>query len=334
MSALIKKYIGVASLLVGVVVYSATTCAAQGLYDRIVVFGASYSDSGNAFALLSDPQTHGFDEDCLITTQSVPPYDALDDLVIPESAYARGGHHFTNGATWVELLARRQGLSGSTRPALANENDHATNYAVGGARVLDYPCRFNLSAQLATYLADHGQASATTLFIFDIGGNDLRDVIAQETDPSEIPLVLGNIAGAIQALYLQGARNFLLVNVGGLGSIPSMRALDRIFPGIAQAADQLALGFNLGLAQVRDLANGLPDADVRILDMYGLLATILAAPESYGLTDVSNPCVSPDVPPYVCKKPDTYLFWDGVHVTRAVHRIIAMEAEKVLGEGP
>src|SRR5437762_12424368 len=69
---------------------------AQSRFSGIVVFGTSLSDSGNAFALVGDAST--------------PPDFALSPLLIPSAPYAKGGHHFSNGATWVEQLARSAGL--------------------------------------------------------------------------------------------------------------------------------------------------------------------------------------------------------------------------------
>jgi len=88
-------------------------------FDRIVAFGTSLSDSSNAFILLSDPTASGFVDDCSMGTRmNIPPYDQLDDFLVPDGSYAKGGHHVTNGATWLEQLATSMGLSGNARPAL------------------------------------------------------------------------------------------------------------------------------------------------------------------------------------------------------------------------
>jgi phospholipase/lecithinase/hemolysin len=92
--------------------------------DRIVVFGASLSDTGNAFIWLSE------NPDCGVSL-NVPPYDALDKFAAPAGPYAKGGHHFTNGATWVDGLARYLALSGNVRPAFRNRGPEASNYAGG-----------------------------------------------------------------------------------------------------------------------------------------------------------------------------------------------------------
>ena len=92
-------------------------------YSALVLFGTSLSDSGNAFALRGGTNP--------------PPHYLLDPLPVPGVPYARGGHHFSNGATWVEQWARSLGLAGSVRPAFASRSKKATNYAVGAARAYD-----------------------------------------------------------------------------------------------------------------------------------------------------------------------------------------------------
>jgi phospholipase/lecithinase/hemolysin len=324
----------VLSLSIACLVFSVASFAQEKPFDRIVVFGASLSDSGNAFVLLSDPLAFGFGSECNMgTPANVPPYDALDDLLIPDGTYAKGGHHVTNGATWVEQLARGQGLSGTVRPALRNSGTQGSNYAVGGARASEFPCRFNLSDQLNAYLGDFPVASANTLVVIEIGGNDVRDALSVlPGDPGPILVgALTNIGTTIQTLYAQGARKFLIVNVPSLGNAPAVRLLDTIYPGTVFAANYLSSIFNSGLTQMQnDLNQGLPGIDVRTLDLYALLNEIIATPASFGLVNTMDACVTPNVPPFACKKPDTYLFWDGIHPTKVVHGIIAQRAADIL----
>lgn len=297
--------------------------------DRLVVFGGSLSDSGNAFVWLSAPLNQACG-----TRLSVPPYDTLDDLLVPDGPYARGGHHFTNGATWAEDLARALALGGNARPALRHEGGNASNYAVGGARAVDYPCRFNLPDQVAAYLATTPQASPQTLFTLEIGGNDVRDaLVAAASGQDPTPLIqnaLASIANGIAALYAHGARRFLLLNVPNLALAPSVRLLDQQVPGAAALASQLTLAFNAGLAGVVQYANGLGGADARVLDLYALLESIVADPGAYGFTNVTDACITPNQPPFHCAHPDSYVFWDGIHPTRAVHELMARQALAVI----
>jgi len=320
--------------LVTCLLFSPLTHAKDKKFERIVVFGASLSDSGNAFILLSDPMSFGFDETCgLGTPANVPPYDLLDDFLIPDGSYAKGGHHVTNGATWIEQFARGQGLSGSTQPALRNAGIKASNYAVGGARAADYPCRFNLDDQLAVYQQDFPEVLEKTLFVFELGGNDVRDALAASDPSLVIEVALGNIGAAVQALYGQGATDFLLVNVPAIGATPAVKMLDVQYGAggaIINAANALAVAFNDNLAQLQAGLNLLPNMDVRVLNLYEVLNSIIADPAGYGIINTEQACVTPNVAPFKCKKPDTYLFWDGIHPTKVVHDIMAQKALEVL----
>jgi phospholipase/lecithinase/hemolysin len=264
----------------------------------------------------------------------VPPYDQLDDLVVPDGPYAKGGHHFTNGAVWVEGLARYLALAGNARPALRSGGKEASNFAVGGARAVTFPCRFNLPDQVAAYLAAFPQTSPQTLVTLEIGGNDVRDALvaaASGQDPAPyVQNALASLANSIATLYAHGARRFLLLDVPNLGRAPAVRMLDQQVPGAAAAASQLSLAFNAGFAGVVQYAKGLGGADARVLDLYGLLEEVVASPATYGFTNTTDACVTPNVPPFQCKDPDAYVFWDGVHPTQAMHALIGQRAIAVI----
>src|SRR6266403_2992286 len=64
---------------------------AQVTFRRIVAFGTSLSDPGNAFALTGQANTPPYDDPQLLDPVSL----------VPGAPYVIGGHHFSNGATWV-----------------------------------------------------------------------------------------------------------------------------------------------------------------------------------------------------------------------------------------
>ncbi len=130
--------------LLALVLLAPGICAAQTTFGRIVVFGTSLSDPGNAFALIGQ--------------MSTPPYDTLDTFLIPDAPYANGGHHFSNGATWIEQFARPLGLAGNAGPAFQGSGMEATNYAVGGARAREVGPD-TLSAEVGAFLNDFGGAA-------------------------------------------------------------------------------------------------------------------------------------------------------------------------------
>ena len=302
-------------------------------YSGIVVFGTSLSDPGNAFALRGGAST--------------PPDYGLNPFLIPTAPYARGGHHFSNGATWVEQFARSLGLAGSVRPAYRSESPKATNYAVGAARACDAPNdqNVNLADQVTAFLSDvGGVAPSDALYVIEMGGNDLRDAIVAALTvlqgggslnaavQAASPILIcaqQAIQEQIAALYAAGARNFLVWTVPDPGLTPAIRSFG---PSAMQVAAFLTSTFNnqLLLPTLQGLDQSLPDLDVTILDVFTLLHQMNANPDNFGLTNTTSACVMPNAEPYFCQAADEFLFWDGIHPTRAAHAIVAAEAARVL----
>src|SRR5262245_61115924 len=116
-------------------------------FERLVIFGDSLSDPGNHFIAFG--------------TTSRQPFEP-----IPEASYAIGGHHFSNGATWVEQLTETLNQPTSGKPALRVPGKF-TNYAVGRARARFDPFDpfpfYDLRTQVSLFLSDFGgHASSTT----------------------------------------------------------------------------------------------------------------------------------------------------------------------------
>jgi len=307
--------------LLGLAMAAQSAVAAQTTFDRIVVFGDSLSDPGNAFVLGN--------------TLSTPPYDMLDPLLIPVFPYAKGGHHFSNGATWVEQLARPLGMAGNVRPAFQGEGPKAANYAVGGARARMDGISVNLSAQVIGFLTDvAGQAPSDGLYVVAIGGNDIRDALAALASGGDagaiISAALGSIANNIGALHAAGAKKFLVWNTPNLGPTPAVLALDSSSPGARQAVEFLGQSFNAGLEALLWNLSRLPGIEIKRFNAYQTVNDLVGNPKAYGLAVVNAACITPNSPPFECQKPDTYLFWDGIHPTAVVHGILAQKISSEL----
>jgi outer membrane lipase/esterase len=291
-------------------------------FDRIVVFGTSISDPGNSFAL---------------TGQAIkPPHSELDGMLIPPSPYAIGGHHFSNGATWIEQLAQRIGRNQDVEPAFDASKDKALNYAVGGARARSDGININLPDQVATFLSDVGYAALPdALYVIDMGANDVRDALASGSlEQAQIILgqALNSIGTQLGTLYYFGARKFLILNVPDLGLLPSIQILDALFPGAAAFGDMLAQGFNYYLDVIVDSIVAAPGVELARLDVYRKLNEIIGNPQAFGLSEVAAACLTLGAQPSTCNNPERHFFWDGVHPTKAGHSIFAREAANVLAQ--
>jgi phospholipase/lecithinase/hemolysin len=277
-------------------------------FDSLVVFGTSLSDPGNFFTLTK--------------AHSTPPDYGVDQFLIPSAPYAKGGHHFSNGPTWIEQLARAAKAK-------------AANYAVGGARARDDGSGVHLSAQVRRFLEDTtGAAPSDALYVIEMGANDIRDALAAGGGAAGGAILGGaleSISDNIVQLYVRGARRFLVWNAPDLGRTPAVIALDRLSPGAALGAGLLTRAFNAGLDQVlAQLAAALPGVRLDRLDAYAKLNTVMAQPQLFGLREVDSACITPNDPPFACRHPEQYLFWDGIHPTRAAHGVLAEDAVRLL----
>lgn len=311
-----------AVICVALVLTVAGRASAQTPLSGIVVFGTSLSDSGNAFVLLGD--------------QSTPPDFDLNPLLIPSAPYARGGHHFSNGATWIEQFGRSVGLGGSVKPALASVSLEATNFAVGAARAYNDGVNFNLTRQVDTFLQRNGGvASPSALYVIEMGGNDVRDAFQiYVTGPNGPTLAAGIITAAltsiatnVQRLYAAGARNFLVWSSPNIALTPAIRSLG---PAAGMLAAGLTQQFNTNLNGVVANLALLPGATFRRLDAFAILTAIVVNPPSFGLTNATSACLTPNLAPFTCENADDFLFWDGIHPTAAGHAILAAATAGIL----
>jgi phospholipase/lecithinase/hemolysin len=290
--------------------------------DRLVVFGDSLSDPGNAFIATREFEVRPFEP-------------------IPDAPYLIGRLHFTNGPTWIEYLARGLGLFRGGRPALLRPGVY-TNYAFGGARArLNGPS--DLSGQVARFLADFdGVASAETLYVLWIGATDLRD--AAEATAVDLNAGLGIIAQAIgatadsiQRLHSAGARSFLVLNLPNLGDAPAVRALG---PDAQDDVRELSEGYNFGFdgtpvigleATLEGLRNTLADSVILSFDVFAGLEELMADPDLAGLTNLTESCITPGVIiGAICQRPRKYLFWDFIHPTTKAHEYLSEQARATL----
>jgi outer membrane lipase/esterase len=285
------------------------------------------SDSGNYFAEFGG--------------MSMQPYETDN---VPGQPYAIGGHHFTNGATWVEQLTKKlhipkSGLPSEVSPGLFR------NYAVGRSRaravLLDGVfSEVNLTAQVDNFLADENdQAPGEALYIIWIGSNDVADALfaPEGVGPVIMGAALQNTFDQILRLYGHGARHFLIPNMPDFSVTPRVLAFVSSFPEylrpfVLQSISMASVGYNQALTDNLALMQlALVDMDVISLDVFGVLNDIVANPELYGLENVDEACITPDTRGQAyCSNWARYLFWDAQHPTKEGHSIIAEHARMIV----
>lgn len=280
-------------------------------YERIVAFGDSLMDSGNAFVLTGEVST--------------PPFDP-----VPSGAYAIGGHHFSNGRTWVEQLGKATGLQRSTGPSARNPAVF-TNYAIGGSRARPGSGSPSAAQQVAQFLSDNGGvASGRDLYLFGFGGNDVRDAMLQQNGALIGEAVFG-IRDNLLALCSAGAGHIVIANVPNVGVAPGIQRFGEPVIGFATL---LSAALNTGVQQwvAQYVQPQCPDTRFDTLDTFALSTAVFTNPAFFGFED-ARPCLTFGViGNAVCERPDAKFFWDAIHPTRAGHALIAAQAVELLGQ--
>lgn len=271
------------------------------VFSAVYVFGDSLSDPGNAWALRRK--------------KASPPY-----APIPEFPY--DSHRFSNGKTWAEVMTHELRLNRGGKPAWRNSKNG--NYAFAGARAQgSNDEKPSFGDQVARYLATTGGvADPDALYVVQFGGNDVRDALESALVGGDPYAVIGGAMRAlgqnIAMLRNAGAQNFLVANAPNLGKTPVIIAL-----GAETPAELLSSGFNIALdAMLANFAAG--GLQVYRLDLFNFVDVATDMPHGFGFAYAGTPCVQVFTAPAseICNDPDQYLFWDGIHPTRAAHRLV------------
>ncbi|HMO87060.1 MAG TPA: SGNH/GDSL hydrolase family protein [Lacipirellulaceae bacterium] len=265
----------------------------------VVVFGDSLSDMGNISSA-----TLGF---------------------VPGSTYFSG--RFSNGPVWVEHLAAALGAG-----PLATSRSGGNNFAYGGALTsgasgVGGVFIRDIDEQLADFFAAR-TVDPQALYVVWAGANDLFD------GQTNVHVPINNLAAAISSLVAAGARQVLVPNLPLLGQIPEYNR-----DGAASAAfDQFSLQYNAALAaRVEQLAAANLQTTFYQLDVAAIFTDAIARPAAWGLTNVTDPA-APGLTSgalfynrsRIVPNPQQYLFWDAIHPTATVHRILGEYAGRLL----
>jgi phospholipase/lecithinase/hemolysin len=251
---------------------------------------------------------------------------------IPSFPYEIGGFQFSNGKTWPRIFARRLETNRSGKASLFNPGKNG-NYAIGGAKAstgLTDPT--SADSQVMWYLADFSQpVDDETLFVLQFGGNDVRAALesaAMGGNPwAVLDLAVNNEIKLIKKLYNErNARNFLVANSPDVGLAPALKLI-----GAAENASFFAKYYN-GLleAMLHKLEHNQEYKSVSIkrLNFYEILNDVVSNPGAFGIRNTTDSCLvffTDDK----CKRQNKYVFWDGLHPTRKVHRIVGRAAAEL-----
>lgn len=357
-----KRYLASLFLALGL----AASGAASAQFSQMIVFGDSLSDVGNVFAVTGSPPAPYFGG--RFTNGPVWAEVAADAWGIPLTNYAYGGA--LTGITNSNNPLNPTGMTGSVYDSgfLLATGPRPGTFPLPGlmSQILSYAQGVQIALQGGPTAPGAIIPDPQALYVVFAGGNDFLALTqspqvlgafgaSQGLDPFDpnfqtnlglrlINLAVTNLtkaspinylggavqapAGAVPLLYGLGARNIAVVNLPDLSLTPAAAAQG---PAIQGAFAQLVGNYNSILAaSLASLKGALPGVNIIEVNAGALLRDAVASPASFGLVNVTNACVVPQIS-FVCfladpgLDPNTWLFWDGIHPTASVHAVLAMQ---------
>jgi phospholipase/lecithinase/hemolysin len=289
-------------------------------FSQIVVFGDSFSDTGNVRARVL-AKTGGSVDFPSHSFNYAPGRYTNDDATVPASA--------TYAGLWHEQLAATLRTPAAT-PSLGG----GTNYAFGGATTKDGTTEVavvstpsgdvtitidHMGKQLDDYLAAHA-IDPNALYVLWGGINDLL----QDSSAANVTATAARVTALFSRLAHAGAKSIMVPNLPALGVAPE-------FPGDTAQARAL----NIAIANYRSELNADLTASQISLAAQGITLTLYpvdiwketirfyADAGNYEFTDVSSTSQGDTS---AGADPDRFLYWDGIHFTTAGHYWIAKTA--------
>lgn len=290
-------------LLLCVLILGSDSSALNVRYNKLVVFGDSYSDTGNVYELTNDAYPIS------------PPY-------------YQG--RFSNGLIWVDQLNVPQKVSYAYGSATTDNN-----LAVGRTN-------FNtvvvpgIRQQVDTYLSKTRQNQVQHKHAVHVvwgGGNDFVATLSGGSLPSvNSTQSIASLTNSIRILLDAGVRTIVVCNQPPGQLLPYASTLGPL----AGLVGGLINSLNTGIAaQLAALKPNYPDADIYLFDVNTLLIDVIANTELTFVNTV-DACwivISPTFITTPCPNPDQYIFVDPFHVSAPVHQLIA-DAFQTLFSGP
>ncbi|KAL5214242.1 hypothetical protein ABZP36_003394 [Zizania latifolia] len=315
------------------------------------IFGDSLVDVGNNDYLMT------------LSKANAPPYGV-------DFAFSGGKPtgRFTNGRTIVDVIGQALGQKSFASPYLAPNSsaemmNSGVNYASGSSGIFDetgsfYIGRVPLKQQISYFektraliLGAMGEKAAAeflkkALFTVAAGSNDILEYLSpsmpffgrEKYDPSVFQdSLVSNLTLHLKRLNQLGARKYVVADVGPLGCIPYVRALEFIPAGECSAsANQLTEGYNKKLKRMIHKLNQEMGPESRFVyaNTYEIVMEIIRQYRQYGFENALDPCCGGSFPPFLCigianststlcKDRSKYVFWDAFHPTEAVNLVVA-----------
>ncbi|KAL8032506.1 hypothetical protein ABFX02_13G100700 [Erythranthe guttata] len=186
-----------------------------------------------------------------------------------------------------------------------------------------------------------------SLFILSMGTNDfLQNYYVEPTRSHQytveqyVAYLISCMRTAIKTMHSLGARKLVVVGVPPLGCIPLVRTL-RGETKCDTDLNKVAFLFNSEIKrELKTMMEGSTSYSPKstFLDIYSIILNAIEKPQKYGFTEPLKGCCGTGTYEYgdTCKNLSTcadrtkYIFWDAVHPTQKMYKIVADVAVELL----
>ncbi|CAI9087341.1 OLC1v1021392C1 [Oldenlandia corymbosa var. corymbosa] len=327
----------------GVDVVQLRKLAAKNNLTCVLVFGDSSVDPGNNNRL---PTTN---------KGNFPPYGK--DFI----SGGRPSGRFSNGRLATDLIADALGYKKIVRGFLdpyLNKMDmmHGVSFASAASGYDELTANISsvisLSKQLK-YLKHYkihlrqliGAEKAERLinnavFVISMGTNDfLQNYYVEPTRSQQytadqyVDYLVSSMSSAIKEMHHVGARRVVVVGVPPFGCMPLVLTL-RGETKCDEQLNKLALSFSTKVKNSLTKLKGELGIKTSFVDIYNVILTVIQNPKSYGFEVATKGCCGTGTYEYgttcrgltTCPDRTKYVYWDAVHFTESMYKIVADEA--------
>ncbi|KAJ3156806.1 hypothetical protein HDU86_003572 [Geranomyces michiganensis] len=285
-------------------------------FKSMVVFGDSFSDTGNIFKALGTP---------------LPPYYE---------------GRFSNGPNWVDHLATRLNAT-MDNYAFGGAVASRANLPVN-AKNKNKPFPPDINEQLAAYLANTTTLPdpATTVYPLFAGANDYTQTLGAQAlpNPKEVATAVADFIRKLRTSPLK-AQNIVVLLLPDFGKTPLISMAANASASTQTLATALTTAHNQILTKaIDDIQKNDTTIQISTVNLVKLIEDVQTSTNSSGFRNFTAPCLTlkptanvnstdqsrdPDNL-NICSNPDEYLYWDFLHPTTHAHKLVADKAYEAL----
>ncbi|KAK9150314.1 hypothetical protein Syun_008623 [Stephania yunnanensis] len=314
----------------------------------ILVFGDSSVDPGNNNRLST------------IFKANFPPYGENFFDGIPTG-------RFTNGRLPTDFNAEAIGHR-STLPAFLDPNLkkedllHGVSFASAGsgfddltanltnvlpvAKQIEYLMHYKLQLRELVGKLRAEEIVGNALFVLSMGTNDfIQNYYSKQIRSKQFSVeeyqdyLIRGMTRFVKRIHYLGARRLVVVGLAPLGCLPLIKTLMKTSECV-DSLNKASTSMNSKYVNQITILSKVLRMEIFYDDIYTIFQKVMKNPRKYGLAVTSRGCCGSGRVEFghtcegksTCKDPSKYMFWDAVHPTESMYKIIADGVTKMLND--